>query len=82
MDLSTYIADSDRRRQLVADTGKSAGYLWQVATGWRGKRASAELAILIESKTAGLVHRGSLRRDLFGAPPEVETQPAVSGEAA
>jgi DNA-binding transcriptional regulator YdaS (Cro superfamily) len=69
MDLLSFIADPERKRLLAEKTGKSEGYLWQVASGWRGKRASPELAISIEAATASIgpeeVPRSSLRPDLW-----------------
>lgn len=32
-----------KREQLARAAGTSPGYLWQLATGWRGKRPSVEL---------------------------------------
>lgn len=64
--LSEYIADANRRASLAEEVGASASYLWQVATGWRGKRASPELAKKIEIATGGAVTRVSLRPDIWG----------------
>lgn len=75
MNLATYIEDMDRRRQLAAAVGSDAGYLWQVATGWKGRKASPDLAKKIELATGGQVTRHDLRPDIFGvaqvaiAPP-------------
>lgn len=66
MNLLEYISDRIRRAKLAADTGSSPDYLWQVATGRR--RASIELAKLIQRKTRGLVSRGSLRPDAWPTP--------------
>lgn len=69
MDLLTYIAEIPRREKLASELGKNPLYLYQIATGWRGKRPSPELAIAIEEATAKLgpetVTRGSLRPDLW-----------------
>jgi hypothetical protein len=69
MKLAEFIAEPTRRRRLAAALSRSPDYLWQVATGWRGRRPSAELAIAIERETAligpELVDRGSLRPDLW-----------------
>lgn len=77
MDLLTFISDKDRKARLVAVTGKAEGYLWQIATGWRGKRASPELARQITEATAQIgpeaVPLELLRPDIWPAP---ETQPA------
>jgi hypothetical protein len=76
MDLLTFIADGDRKARLAAATGRSEGYLWQIATGWRGKRPSPELALDIERVSRELVDQDlaieavgkeSLRPDLW--PP-------------
>lgn len=71
MDLATFISDPDRKAALAANTESSEGYLWQIATGWRGKRASPELAIAIERESGRIgpesVSKESLRPDLW--PP-------------
>jgi len=77
MDLLTFISDPERKRRLAAMTGKSEGYLWQCATGWRGKRTSPELAQSIERASAEIgseagvpgVSRCTLRPDIW-APGE------------
>lgn len=53
--LSQYISDSGRRAKLAADMGASTDYLWQVASGWHGRRASPGFAELVEDKTNGVV---------------------------
>lgn len=68
--LSEYIADPERRRMLADAAGTDPQYLWQIATGWRGKRASPALARAIERATNGAVTRYELRPDIFDAPPE------------
>lgn len=77
MDLATFISDPARKAQLALATGRSAGYLWQVATGWRGKRASVELAQSIERESSDIgpepVPKSSLRPDVW--PPE-----AINGD--
>lgn len=69
MDLREFISDPDRKRRLAVATGRSEGYLWQIATSWRDKKPSAELAIVIEAQSALIgpdaVPRGSLRPDLW-----------------
>lgn len=62
--LVEYIADPDRRASLAHDTGYSPDYLWQIATGWRNRRASIELATLIETATEGIVPVETVRPDL------------------
>lgn len=66
MDLNTYIADTNARRLLAEEVGSSPGYLWQIATAWRGKRASRIMAIAIERATDGAVTRQELRPDIWG----------------
>jgi DNA-binding transcriptional regulator YdaS (Cro superfamily) len=69
MDLLAYIDDIPRRESLARKLRKNPLYLYQVATGWRGKRASPELAMAIEAATAKLgpetVTKESLRPDLW-----------------
>lgn len=65
MDLNTYISDTNARRLLAEEVGTSTGYLWQMATGWRGKRASRIMAIAIERATNGAVTRQELRPDIW-----------------
>lgn len=78
MDLKTYIADSATRRELAASCGTTPDYLWQVATGWRGRRASVDLAKKIEVATASVVTRHDLRPDIFGpAPDAAQLDPAA-----
>jgi len=54
MDLLTYISDMSRRAALAAACGTSPEYLWQIATGWRGKRPSPKLASAIERESTRL----------------------------
>lgn len=54
MDLQTFIGDPDRRRALAERLGKSADYLWQIGTGWNGRKPSPELALGIERATGEL----------------------------
>jgi len=54
MDLLTYISDVPRREALAKACGTDPNYLWQVATGWRGRRASPKLAERIELETERL----------------------------
>lgn len=65
MKLIELISDMKRRNELAAELGKSPDYLWQVAVGWNGKRASPELAKEIERATGGKVKKASLRPDLW-----------------
>jgi DNA-binding transcriptional regulator YdaS (Cro superfamily) len=76
MDLKTYIDQPNRRRDIATKLGCSPGYLWQLATGWRGRRPSAEFALKIEQATDGEVSRGSLRPDLWPEPARADQQAA------
>lgn len=71
MTLADYIQDANRRDALIVALGTSKIALWQIATGWRGKRPSPERAIAIEQATNGIVPRWVTRPDLWDAP---ETQ--------
>ena len=67
MDLSTYIANTEVRQRLAGDCETSSAYLWQVATGWRGRKAGIDLVKKIEEATGGAVTRYDLRPDIYGA---------------
>lgn len=54
MDLHTYISDIARRKQLADALGRSPDYLWQIGTGWKGRKPSPQLAIEIEQATREL----------------------------
>lgn len=73
MDLLTFISDPDRKAALAERTKSSQAYLWQIATAWRGKRASPELAQAIERESEAIgpevVSKSSMRPDLW---PETE----------
>lgn len=77
MDLHTYISIPERRQALADELQTAPVYLWQIATAWRGKRASWSMAKRIEAATEKLgpekVSKESLRPDVFGP---------ASGEAA
>lgn len=66
MDLRNYIKDPVRRANLAKAVGANPQYLWQAATGWRGRRPSAELARKIEDATCGIVTIAEMRPDLWG----------------
>jgi len=70
MDLLTYISEMPRRIALADACGTSPEYLWQIATRWRGKRPSPELAALIEQES-----------DRLG-PEKVAKEPMIFGAAA
>lgn len=73
--LRDYISDPARRADLIAALDTSYMTLWQVATGWRGRRVSAERAIAIEAATGGVVPRWRMRPDLW-EPPATESEDA------
>lgn len=70
MDLLTYIADMSRRVALAEACGTSPEYLWQIASRWRGKRPSPELAAAIERETERL------------GPARVSKEPLIFGPSA
>lgn len=65
MTLAEYIADPARRADLIARLDTSYMTLWQVATGWRGRRVSPQRAMAIERATGGVVTKQSLRPDIW-----------------
>jgi DNA-binding transcriptional regulator YdaS (Cro superfamily) len=69
MKLLAYIEDMDRRRALAAACDTSPEYLWQIASGWKGRKPSHGLARRIEAATHGEVSRHDLRPDVFGLAP-------------
>ena len=69
MDLLTYISDMSRRVALAEACSTSPDYLWQIATKWRGKRPSPDLAALIERETERL------------GPEKVAKEPMIFGTA-
>lgn len=72
--LIDYIRDRERRNQLIDALGTSYDYLWQIATGWRGRRASPDMAIRINRHTGGIVTKESLRPDIW--PPASKSEAA------
>lgn len=70
MELSDYISDMGQRRLLADEVGTVPDYLWQIASGWRGKRPSRVMALAIERATNGAVTRYDLRPDIFGEAPD------------
>lgn len=74
MNLSDYFAQGrSRRRELAAALGMSPEYLWQLASNWKGRKASPDLARRIEDATGGQVTRSDLRPDIW---PTEDLQPA------
>jgi len=81
MNLADYIAEPARRAELARQLSTSRDYLWQIATGWNGRRVTAERCIAIETATDGVVTRYELRPDVFGEPPAA-ADPKPSREVA
>ena len=52
-DLHPTLSTAERER-LAAAVGVRPGYLWQIATGWRGKRASLDLVAKLAAADARL----------------------------
>lgn len=69
MDLQTFIADKDRRAALAEACGTSGDWLYQIATGWNGRRASTDMAKAIERESERIgperVPKESLRPDVW-----------------
>ena len=57
MNLSDFIADPSRRNALALACETSTDYLWQIATGWRGRKAGPALAGRIEQETERIGHK-------------------------
>jgi DNA-binding transcriptional regulator YdaS (Cro superfamily) len=66
MELREFISEPARLDRLAKKVKSHPGYLRQVATGWRGARASFNLALRIELATGGEVTKESLRPDIWG----------------
>lgn len=77
MDLLTYIADMSRRVALAEACGTSPEYLWQIASRWRGKRPSPELAATIERETERLGPERVPKEPLIFGPCLKADRPAV-----
>lgn len=65
MQLADFISDTERRANLAKAVGTSPDYLWQVATGWRGRRPSTALARKIADATCGMVTLSEMRPDVW-----------------
>lgn len=74
MDLATYISDPGRRASLAQACDTSPDYLWQIATGWRGKRASPRLAERIELETERLGPEKVTKESVIFGPPASEQE--------
>jgi DNA-binding transcriptional regulator YdaS (Cro superfamily) len=69
--IKTFSSDQKGQAQLAAfakKAGTSVGYLRQLAGGHR--KASADMAILLEEKSNGLMRREDIRPDYW--PPQKE----------
>lgn len=69
MSLLHFIQDESRKQELAKRVGCSPAYLYQIATGWKNKRPSPELARDIELRAPEVdasipVRCESLRPDL------------------
>jgi hypothetical protein len=74
MNLTDFIADPERRAALAAACETSGDWLYQIATGWNGRRASTDLAKLIERESERIgperVPKELIRPDVWGDEPE------------
>lgn len=72
MDLQTYISDMARRTELADACNTTGDWLYQIATNWQGRRASTDLAQLIERESERIgpekVTKESLRPDVWSKP--------------
>ena len=66
MDLQTFFQQTGKRQELADRLSVSPNYLWQIATGYRGRKASPRLARRINEETLGVVTLESLRPDVWG----------------
>lgn len=70
MDLLTYISDLERRKALADASGTTVDWLYQIATCWNGRRASTDLAQVIERESDRLgperVPKETMRPDVWG----------------
>lgn len=72
MDLLTYISDTRRRAALASACGTSPDYLWQIATRWKGRRGSPELAEKIEQATSRLGPETVTKESVIFGPPAAQ----------
>lgn len=59
-----------QRHALAEKTGLAPGYLWQIATRWRGKRPSIETIRTLAAADSRLTLADLM--DEFGDPPKAE----------
>jgi len=64
MQLIDYLTDPRVRAHVAHELGISPAYLWQLATGWHGRKPSTDLCTRIERITAGAVTCEELRPDV------------------
>lgn len=78
MDLLTYISDMGRRVALAEACGTSPDYLWQIATRWKGRKPSPELATRIEAESERLGPEKVPKEPLiFGPAPDAQQSEAA-----
>ncbi len=68
MNITDYIQDQQRRAALAVALGTSEQYLWQMATGWRGRRFSAQHVLKVCHFSGGLITPHALRPDIYPDP--------------
>lgn len=82
MNLSDFIADPARREALALACETSPDYLWQIAKGWRGRKAGPQLAQRIEVESTRIgpegVSKESLRPDLWSVAPSADQHKAAA----
>lgn len=77
MDLLTYISDMDRRNKLAEACNTSPDYLWQIATRWKKRRGSPELAEAIERETTRLGPATVTKESIIFGPAPTEAANAA-----
>lgn len=65
MTLIEFISDQGRRRALAEALDTSPDYLWQMASGWRGRRVPLGRCPAIEAATGGAVLCEEMRPDVI-----------------
>ena len=78
MDMRTYALKHGGFPSVAATIGFNAEFLRQVAKGRR--RFSAESALIVETKTNGLISRHELRPDLWLPEPARAKEPLAEKE--
>lgn len=81
MNLFDFIGDMERRQALAEACGTSSDYLWQLATGWQGRKPGPKLAKRIAEESARIgpepISLESLRPDIWGEPPPTRRRKAA-----